>query len=70
MQGWSKTTVAWGLIAAGALVYGVGSASAQAAFGQETVETRQPRNPHKQGTADKHDAHKHGSTHGGHGHSH
>jgi hypothetical protein len=69
MNGWSKSTVACGLIAAGALFYGEQSALAQAAFGQETVETREPRNQPKPGTADKHHAHKHGSSHGGHGHT-
>jgi hypothetical protein len=63
---------AWGLIAAGALCCSALPAMAkEEPFGQETVETRQPRHPRpKHGATDKHDAHRHGATAEGHGHSH
>jgi hypothetical protein len=64
--------VASGLIAAGVLLCGIGSAiGKEELFGQETVEIRQPRHVRaKHGEADKHGAHRHGATAGGHGHSH
>jgi hypothetical protein len=63
MNGWSNTTIAWSLIAAGAL-FCAGSATAkEEPFGQETVEIRQPRNPPaKHGATDKHRTHRHGAT--------
>ena len=71
MKGWRKMSVASGLIATGVLLCGVGSAiGKEEPFGQETVEIRQPRHPHKHRAADKHHGHKHGDSHGGHGHAH
>lgn len=68
MKGWRKMSVASGLIATGVLLCGVGSAiGKEEPFGQETVEIRQPRHPHKHRAADK--RHKHGDGHGGHTHA-
>ena len=71
MKGWRKTSVASGLIAAGVLLCGIGSAiGKEELFGQETVEIRQPRNPAKQRAAQKHHGHKHGGGEAGHAHTH